>query len=416
MHKFALVNGTIMNIKIKQQLQDREFQALKGKKHVILKWATGCGKSKMTIDLMNHVADHRINVLLVVAEKAHIDNWKEEFSKWKLNKRNISVKIICYASLKKLPDTSWDIIVFDEAHHLFTEKRMEVVATMNAESVYILSATLSSSKIQMAEELFKKRFITSTVTLKEAIKKEVLPDPKVYVIGMDLDTESNTEEIVIGSISNPPIVRWEDRGKYIYKSRPCIIRCTERQKYIFYTDSMEYWKRRYQASHNEYQHNIWKNLGSKRKRYLGELKTNKVKELISLLPKRRRFVCFCTSIAQAELLKASNTISSKKPDKLNQKIIKAFNDGLIRQIFAVGMITEGMNLTDIQAGIIVQLDGKERLFIQKAGRVMRADSPAIYIFYYKDTQDEVYLKQALENIDHKFVQHVDINHLKTIKL
>ena len=82
----------------------------------------------------------------------------------------------------------------------------------------------------------------------------------------------------------------------------------------------------------------------------------------------------------------------------------------------MGMITEGMNLNDIQAGIITQLDGKERLFIQKVGRVLRADSPVCYIFYYKDTQDENYLKTALENIDSKYVQHININQLKTIKL
>jgi superfamily II DNA or RNA helicase len=80
------------------------------------------------------------------------------------------------------------------------------------------------------------------------------------------------------------------------------------------------------------------------------------------------------------------------------------------------MITEGMNLTDIQTGIIVQLDGKERLFLQKAGRSMRADDPVIFIFYYKNTQDEKYLKVALENIDAKYVQHITINQLNSIKL
>jgi superfamily II DNA or RNA helicase len=80
------------------------------------------------------------------------------------------------------------------------------------------------------------------------------------------------------------------------------------------------------------------------------------------------------------------------------------------------MITEGMNLTDIQTGIIVQLDGKERLFVQKFGRSLRAEDPVTFIFYFKDTQDEVYLKTALENVDAKYIQHIDINHLSTITL
>ena len=74
------------------------------------------------------------------------------------------------------------------------------------------------------------------------------------------------------------------------------------------------------------------------------------------------------------------------------------------------MITEGMNLNGIEAGIIVQLDGKERLFVQKCGRALRAEDPVVYIFYYKDTQDDVYLKGALENIDEKFVKYINNNH------
>jgi superfamily II DNA or RNA helicase len=141
-----------------------------------------------------------------------------------------------------------------------------------------------------------------------------------------------------------------------------------------------------------------------------------VRRLIERLPKNNRFICFCASVAQANALDYVNTISSKRPAKSNQLIIDKFNSKQIDHIYAVGMITEGMNLTDIQTGIIVQLDGKERLFLQKAGRVMRSDFPNIYIMYFKDTQDEKYLKEALENIDSKFIQHITIDKLNTIKL
>lgn len=67
------------------------------------------------------------------------------------------------------------------------------------------------------------------------------------------------------------------------------------------------------------------------------------------------------------------------------------------------MAQEGMNLNDIQAGVIVQLDGKERAFIQKFGRTLRAKNPVQYIFYYKFTQDEKWLNNDLEGIDKKFI-------------
>jgi superfamily II DNA or RNA helicase len=159
------------------------------------------------------------------------------------------------------------------------------------------------------------------------------------------------------------------------------------------------------------------NTGSIRKRFLGELKGDAVYGLIGRLNTlKKRFVCFCASVAQADTFSEVGTISSKKSSKYNQKVIDDFNAGKLNQIYAVGMITEGMNLKNIQVGIITQLDGKERLFIQKFGRSLRAEDPVSFIFYYKDTQDENYLRTALENIDAKYVQHININQLKTIKL
>jgi superfamily II DNA or RNA helicase len=116
------------------------------------------------------------------------------------------------------------------------------------------------------------------------------------------------------------------------------------------------------------------------------------------------------------MLSQENTISSKRSSALNQRIIDAFNEKKINNIYAVGMITEGMNLSNIEVGVIAQLDGNERLFIQKMGRFMRSDSPIAYIFYYKGTQDEIYMKNALENIDPKFVKYITINQLNTIQL
>lgn len=73
------------------------------------------------------------------------------------------------------------------------------------------------------------------------------------------------------------------------------------------------------------------------------------------------------------------------------------------------MLVEGQNLNNIEAGVIVQLDGEERVFLQKFGRVMRADSPVQYIFYYKGTRDEEYLNKAIEEIDKKYIKVYETN-------
>lgn len=409
-----------MNNEFKTQLQQREFLALKDSPRVILRWATGCGKSKMAIDLINHIVRTHNNirvvkVLFVVAERAHIKNWQDEFDKWHLRTDRVATDIICYASLHKVKDNStYHVIVYDEAHHLFTEKRKAIAESLHAPCVFLLSATLSPQKVEAISEIYG-NFKVSTVTLKDAIKKDILADPRVYLIEMELDNKNPVERIVLGSGDNLPLIRWEDRNQYIFKNAPCIIQCTAQEKYIFLTNKMEYWKQRYEKSKNPYHHNMWVNTGSTRKRFLGELKTEAVYRLTTRMPKYRRYVCFCASVNQADML-SRNTISSRKASSKNQHIIDSFNARRINNIYAVGMITEGMNLADIQAGIIVQLDGKERLFIQKFGRSMRAQDPVSYIFYFKGTQDEVYLKNALENIEGRFIRRLNTNQLNTIKL
>ena len=303
-------------------------------------------------------------------------------------------------------------------HHAFSEKRMTMLEEMPKnpnQYVYLLSATLSDDKTSKIEEIFGK-FTISTVTLKDAIKEDILPDPKVYVIGMELDDTKHNQKIQIGKNPKAVSMKWEESQAYRNKRQDCIIWATEKQKYIHYNNELEYWKKRWELSKNTFHQNLWKNVGSQRKRYLGELKTPIVKRLLQIFPRKKRFVCFCATVAQSMELSKENTISSKRSSKYNQLIINAFNAKTINQIYAVGMITEGMNLTDIETGIIVQLDGKERLFLQKVGRSLRAEDPVVFIFYYKGTQDEVYLKNALENIDEKFIQRININQLNNIKL
>ena len=182
------------------------------------------------------------------------------------------------------------------------------------------------------------------------------------------------------------------------------ISCTQQQKYDYLTDQFEYWRSKFFRTRQEYIKNKWLQVGSKRKRFLGECKTDATRLLLHKI-QGKRFICFCTSIEQAELLGGKNAIHSKRDDSLS--VIDSFNTKQIDSLFAVGMLQEGQNLTDIEAGIIVQLDGQERAFVQKFGRSLRADDPVQFIFYYKDTRDMDYLDNVLEGINNEYITEVD---------
>ena len=397
----------------KEELQIQSLSLIKQSNRIALQWATGLGKSKAAIEMANYlIKEYKrpINILLVVAEIAHKSNWKEEFNKWELKTDNIVIE--CYASLKKYRNSNWDLIIFDEAHHLGSDLRLDVLTGIQAQNIILLSATLPDQVMLAVSEVFGK-FVTSKITLKEAIEWGILPQPKVYLIPLTLDnTYPNCTIIEEWGKKEKRIIhkckfheRWEYvRNRNKYPNVKLEIACTQQQKYDYLSDQFEYWRSQFFKTRQEFIKNKWLQVGSKRKRFLGESKTDVVRLLLHKI-RDKRFICFCTSIEQAELLGGKNAIHSKKDNSFD--IIDNFNTKKIDNLFAVGMLQEGQNLTDIDVGIIVQLDGQERAFVQKFGRSLRAADPIQFIFYYKNTRDTEYLENVLEGIDKEYITEVD---------
>lgn len=396
----------------REAIQKQSLELIKKHKRIALQWCTGLGKTKASIQAANYLAGRKKNykVLLLVAEVAHKNNWEKEFIKWEYKVPDTTIE--CYASLKKYRDTSWDLIIFDEAHHLGSDLRIDILNSISANNIILLSATLPDQILHSITEIFGE-FAVSKVTLKQAIEWGALPKPKVFLIPLTLNnTYSNCTIIEEWGKKEKRITykcklheRWEYlRNKTKYPNVTLEIICTQQQKYNYLTEQFEYWRNQFFRTRQEHTKNKWLQVGSKRKRFLGECKTDATRLLLHKI-QDRRLICFCSSIEQAELLGGKNAIHSKRDDSLD--VIESFNTKQIDSLFAVGMLQEGQNLTDIEAGIIVQLDGQERAFVQKFGRSLRADAPIQFIFYYKDTRDVDYLDNVLEGIDLEYIIEVD---------
>lgn len=403
----VLKNNQFM--KTRETLEEEVKAAFSSSKNIAIQAATGVGKSKLALDLckdMIEPGEQPPTVLIVVAEVAHIQNWKDEITKWSYDG---PVSIVCYASLKKYRNTVWDVIIFDEAHHLGSELRLDIFSTITANHMLFLSATLKQSLLDTLE-LHCGSIKVIKMGLQDAFNADILPEPKIILVPLKLDNTHYNELIIEewGKKDKQKVAecQWSERRRFFRDKKRIpngrlLIHCTQQQKYDYYCEQFEYYKKRYMCTRNEAIKNKWLQWGSKRKTYLGLIKTAVVVDLLTEIH-NKRFICFCTNIEQAEFLGSSFAVHSKK--KECQFIIDAFNSKAINKLFAVGMLQEGVNLTDIEVGIIVQLDGEERSFIQRFGRTLRSDSPVQYIIYVKGTRDEEYLKNALENIDKKYIK------------
>lgn len=391
------------------ELQGKVESAFKESSRLILQFATGVGKSKIALDLAAQLAENcpSFRILLVVAEVAHKENWKNEFVKWKYEGLFEKTDIITYASLKKVAGNSYDLVVYDEIHHLATETRLAYAVEVHSTRTLGLSATVGRERFNLLKELYPD-FRLMNYSLSKAIDSGILPDPDIYAVPMELDNKIQDCEIVKTRGLKPKRIivqcnfeeRWTWLKNPMFPNLELHIKCTQRQKYEDINDSFEFWKNKFMRCRQEFARNKWMLAGTERKRFLGELKTSTVSQFIKEIMPGKRFICFCTSIEQQLALAGKdNYINSK--EKKPQITIDRFNSKKIDSLYCVGMLQEGQNLTDTPYGIIVQLDNETRRFIQKTGRLLRADNPVIYIFYYKDTRDEEFLNKVREMLPDK---------------
>ena len=374
----------------RNDLQTEALHTLAQHRRLILNWGTGVGKSRVAVNAMDYIlAKHPDSrFLLVVQETNHKLNWRIEFRDAKGERRAEEIlshtEVECYASLDKYRGTSWTLIVFDEGHHLRSDLKQDIISTMKADRVLLLSATLNDQGDgdDLVRTLYRTfgQFQQLTFGTQDAIDNDILGVPDINLI-------------------------------------PIVLTPEEREKYDSLTDNLnkkksEYFNARFEAGlestdddteETEEVKGKWLYAGGLRKRFLGAKKTRVAGMILRNILRGRKYICFCASVKQVEWLRGENYICSKKTKKENTAVIEAFNAGEIRSIYAVGMLQEGQNLAGIEAGLLIQLDGKERSFVQKFGRVLRSKTPVLYLLYVADSRDEDYLQNALRGINKEYV-------------
>lgn len=385
-------------------------EKLFSKSNLILAAATGVGKTFNSINLQHKMNSQK--TFVCVAEIAHIQNWIDEYIKHGFEELLKTTEIFCYASLKKYQKKSCDLIICDEFHHI-SENRAYLLSTIKKNKAIGLSATVTQDDINNFEQIFGSTEIYN-ITMNDAIKMDILDEPEINIISLELDNSEYSEVILYqrGKECNDTECLYEQRASYMnnakkYPNLSLVIRCTQQQRYNYIEGEYNRLKRMANIS-SGYKFK-WLNYGNVRKKFLSDCKSQYIANLLSKEMINKRFICFCGSIEQADLLSKyipnGNAIHSKEKDSL--ELINKFNDKEINNLFAVKMATEGMNLVDIEAAVIGQLDGTERTFIQRLGRSMRAEKPIIYIFYYKNTRDEEYLNNIIDGIDEKYIKRVN---------
>lgn len=379
--------------------------------NILCELPTSFGKTKVALDLMQirfpnieHTIDTK--VLIVIPRLVLIDNWKDEFKKWGYERYLPYVEFVTYVSLPKKAG-SWDMVIFDEVHHLSTRCR-EALESFTIHSSVMLSATVSRDMKNELKVLFPDLYVYK-VSTKQAIQDEILPDPRVYLIPLTLDNiHLNCEIIKNKSQKVELVIPYAQRFNYAkVKNRRIVIKCTQRQYYDDMSSMISWYKRK---MFNEIFKNLFLRKSGERLRWLSEQKSSFVKHLLDQLDGQRTLT-FCNGIPQTEEL-GKYCINSK--NKASEENLRKFNEGKVNHITACNMLDEGMNLVNCRVGVYAVLNSSERMIKQKLGRLLRHPDPVIIIPYFKGTRDEEIVGKMLEDYNPELVS--TITNLTELKL
>lgn len=379
--------------------------------NILCELPTSFGKTKVALDLMQmkfpaieYTIDTRI--LIVIPRLVLIDNWKDEFKKWGYKKYLPYVEFVTYVSLPKKVG-NWDMVIFDEVHHLSARCR-EALEGFTIRSSVMLSATVGRDMKKELKILFPDLYAYK-VTTKQAIREEILPDPRVYLIPLSLDNIHVNCQIV----KNPSqkieiVVPYVDKWKYAgIKNKRIVIKCTQRQYYDDMSSMIVWYKKK---MFNETFKNLFLRKSGDRLKWLSEQKSSYVKALLDHLSEQRTLT-FCNGIPQTEEL-GKYCVNSKNKD--SEENLHKFNEGKVNHITACNMLDEGMNLVNCRVGVYAVLNSSERMIKQKLGRLLRHPDPVIILPYFKGTRDAELIDKMLEDYNPELV--TTITNLTELKL
>lgn len=370
----------------REEIQKKALEVVDKNKYIILELITGYGKTKVAIDLMNHICDRVFrndnsptSILILVAKIVHKQTWKEEIKKWGGIKSDY-ITIECYESLKNYENFRFDVVVADEMQHL-SEARLEVLNTININEAFIgLSATIKRDM----RDYFINNYDAEVIKcgLREAVEDEVLPEPTVYLIPLSLDEKNYCFKI-------------KKFGRYIIT--------TQKGYYDSVSSLIDWYKNKYFNSRNERIKNLWLSTAGKRLKWCAEQKESLV---LSLLDKFRNYktLTFCSSIEQSERLGKYNITSKNKSSIKN---LEMFNANKIKHITAVNILNEGVNLTNCRIGIFCNLNSSEIIVKQRVGRILRHKSPVIIIPYFVNTREEELVEKMIEEYSSESVKVIN---------
>jgi superfamily II DNA or RNA helicase len=401
---------------VREKIQNKALKLSQDNKSIVLEWATGAGKTFASVKIIDDIIKSNPNAkgYLLCKESTHKKNWLDDIKLHKMEHVLKNVETVLYASSKKLQAKA-DFIILDECHAITDMRAAHIQRLIGPETRLIfLSATIPDDKKKLISLLSKRKVEYYKISLMDAIKLGLLPKPKVIVHSIDLlDDDNRVYEFSMNKGLKPKsvikTVVYADRWKIFnqYEHIRMNVLCNQQEYYNYLNEQLAYVHgKKLVASYMERIQlaNKFMNLASTRKKFIASVKTAKAREILDSFGSLRH-VCFAGSIEQSLELGGGSSVNSNNHKKVNQELIDGFNSKMYSMLYAVNMLREGLNLTEIEKGLIIQLDSTIGSYFQMLGRMLRHKFPEVHLIKLNNSQDVKYFERALVDFDESFIEN-----------
>jgi superfamily II DNA or RNA helicase len=368
------------NLEALNKIQEKALQLIVDHKRIFLNWETGIGKTLPALKAASTIGG---KWLWVMSQNIQKDNILEECKKFGISP---DLEFIHYNSLKKKSGFTYTGIILDECHKL-TESGATSLKRINTTYVVSLSASITQDRRILLKETtqYAKAWV---ITLKQGIDAGIIPPMQIIGVEVPMDLNKNLYYPVFKRFSkNSVSIDFDSYMKTPYLHNDFMITgCTLSQFMEVIDKEEKFWKNEFLDRREPWLRDTrWLPLGAKRKTVLAEHKAKFI-QLIQQHLRGKRYVVFAETIEQIEKLEGV-CIHSKKTKQENRDAIMSFNNGDADVLLTVRMLNESINLSNIDAVVILSLTGVNIQNIQRRGRSTRGSNPEIYVMYVPGTKE-----------------------------
>lgn len=346
--------------------------------NAIIEIPTGTGKTFIAIDILKN-SDAK--TILIIVNTIHLKNqWVSILTKERiLQDKSKIIVVATIQSAYKYEGTIWDLLIGDEAHHIFSPLWINLLKNNKFKKILLLTATLErDDKRHLLASEFNFKIINN-LSYNDGIKEKLISKFEVKNIAVNLNEHEKNQ--------------YDKISDFITKN--------------FSQFNYNYLNVKSQIKNNVIAQELMRCFV--KRKFLLNSAFNKLDAVINILEKNTYNKCLIYN----EYIDFANSLSihlennyfdnklyhSKIKNKEN--ILKDFKDSKFKILIAVKALDEGLDVPSCDMGIIVSSSSQPRQTIQRIGRILRYQenkTAKIFNLYVERTKEEQWLKNRMSSI------------------